>query len=115
MDEIIVFRQLGEDQKRSILDLELKAIRTRIAEAKACPMFELLWTDKAANYLLARGTDERYGSRELKRTIERLVVQPMTGLILSRQIQASDVVTIDADDSGIIWRNEPYAKPLPTK
>jgi len=43
---------------------------------------------------LMEGTDSRYGARHLKRAIERLVVQPLSNLIASGQIQRGDCIRL---------------------
>jgi ATP-dependent Clp protease ATP-binding subunit ClpA len=44
--------------------------------------------------LLAEGTDARYGARHLKRSVERLLVQPLSNLIASGQVHSRDCVRV---------------------
>src|ERR1700733_84279 len=62
LDKIVVFRSLGIDALRSILELELNAITRRIQMATPKP-FSLELTESARAFLLAEGTDARYGAR----------------------------------------------------
>src|SRR3984885_11343915 len=62
LDKIVVFRSLGIEVLRSILELELNAITRRIQMATPKP-FSLELTESARAFLLAEGTDARYGAR----------------------------------------------------
>jgi ATP-dependent Clp protease ATP-binding subunit ClpB len=93
LDKIVVFRSLGIEALRSILDLELDAITRRIQMAAPKPFF-LEVMESARAFLLAEGTDARYGARHLKRSIERLLVQPLSNLIASGQVRSRDCVRV---------------------
>jgi ATP-dependent Clp protease ATP-binding subunit ClpB len=56
--------------------------------------FSLEVTESARALLLAEGTDARYGARHLKRSIERLLVQPLSNLIASGQVRSRDRVRV---------------------
>jgi len=57
-------------------------------------------TASARELLLKEGTDARYGARHLKRAIERLLVQPLSNLVASGQIQGGDSILVSqADES----------------
>ena len=51
-------------------------------------------SDSARDFLLMEGTDVRYGARPLKRAIERLLVQPLSNLIVTGQIRQSDCIRV---------------------
>lgn len=99
IDKVVVFRSLKHEQLRRIVDLELDAVRRRIDEG-AAEQFSFTATDAAKEFLLAEGTDYRYGARHLKRAIERFVVYPLANLASSKQLRLGDVVVIDLDVSG---------------
>jgi ATP-dependent Clp protease ATP-binding subunit ClpA len=67
-----------------------------MSEATNAPIAFTL-SGAAQNLLLVEGTDARYGARYLKRAIERLVVQPLSNLMASGQIQAGDSLLVDLD------------------
>ncbi len=99
IDKVVVFRSLKHEQLRRIVDLELDAVRRRVDEG-AAEQFSFTVTDAAKEFLLAEGTDYRYGARHLKRAIERFVVYPLANLASSKQLRLGDVVVIDLDVSG---------------
>ena len=95
LDKIIVFKSLGTEELRKIVDLELAAVRERIATQSPDRSFVFTLTPVAKDFLLDEGTDMRYGARHLKRTINRLLVQPLASLIASDQVRGGDLLSVD--------------------
>jgi ATP-dependent Clp protease ATP-binding subunit ClpA len=95
LDKIVVFQPLGRAELRRIVDIELEAVQRRIANQAADRSFEFAVTDAGKNFLLEEGTDVRYGARHLKRSIERLLVQPLASLIASGQVRGGDELSAD--------------------
>ena len=56
-------------------------------------------SDAAKEMLLREGIDHRYGARHLKRSIERLLVQPLANLIATGQVGFADSVYVELDTS----------------
>ena len=92
LDKIVVFKTLGDEELRQILDLELAYVQKRVFNGTPF-LFQL--TSSAKDFLLEQGTDAKYGARHLKRSIERSLVYPMANLIATEQIHAGDLVEID--------------------
>src|SRR5579862_5565320 len=99
IDKVVVFRPLGTEQLQKILGLELASLQQRIIRAPGSVPFVMNLTESARGFLLAEGTDLKYGARHLKRAIERNLVQPLSNLIASDQIHAGDLVAIDYEPS----------------
>jgi ATP-dependent Clp protease ATP-binding subunit ClpB len=96
IDKTVVFNPLDERQLREILGLEIQAVEERIGRATAGSI--ILSVDPAAqDFLLREGTDVRYGARHLKRAAERLLVQPISNLLATAQLQAGDTLVVDFD------------------
>src|ERR1700676_1576575 len=85
LDKIVVFKSLGVEELRRIVDIELEIVQQRIQAAAGGRPFLVDVTDTAREFLLVEGTDFRYGARPLKRAIERLLVQPLSNLMASGQ------------------------------
>jgi ATP-dependent Clp protease ATP-binding subunit ClpB len=96
LDKIVVFNQLGEAELQRILELELQYVRERILQAHGANSFLFTVTDSAKDLLLREGFDERYGARHLKRAVEKLLVQPLSNLLATSQIQRGDWVIVDS-------------------
>ena len=94
LDSVVVFRSLGGDQLRTILDLELDNVQSRIAKSGANRAFTIRCTPGAKMFLLRQGTDLQYGARHLKRAIERHLVSPLSNLIISGQVGSGDSIKV---------------------
>jgi ATP-dependent Clp protease ATP-binding subunit ClpB len=94
IDKTVIFHPLGARELRRILEIELDEVQERIQNAQPGNRFQIDVTDSARDFLLMEGTDVRYGARPLKRAIERLLVQPLSNLIVSGQIRHCDSIRV---------------------
>jgi len=94
IDKTVVFHPLGARELCRVLEIELDEVQERIAKAQAGKRFKIHVTESARDFLLMEGTDVRYGARPLKRAIERLLVQPLSNLIVTGQIRQSDSIRV---------------------
>jgi ATP-dependent Clp protease ATP-binding subunit ClpA len=99
IDRTVVFNSLGGAELRQIVDLELKAVEDRIFKATGTNTIQFTVNDRAKDFLLAEGTDVRYGARHLKRAVERSLVQPISNLIATGQVQGGDQLTVELDSA----------------
>src|ERR1700761_1663789 len=65
IDKIVVFKSLGEAQLRRILELELNQIQQRIFRSAVDRCFAHTVSAAGKDFLLAEGTDLKYGARHL--------------------------------------------------
>jgi ATP-dependent Clp protease ATP-binding subunit ClpB len=96
IDKVVVFQSLTESDLREILELELRAVQDRVM-ASAGTKFVFQCSDKAKDVLLREGLDVRYGARHLKRSVERLLVSPLSNLVASGQVGTDDLILVDLD------------------
>jgi ATP-dependent Clp protease ATP-binding subunit ClpA len=94
LDKIVVFKSLGNEELRRIVDIELEMVQQRIQIASAGEPFRVDVTESAREFLLMEGSDSRYGARHLKRAIERLLVHPLSNLMASGQIHRGDRIRV---------------------
>jgi len=108
LDKIVVFKSLGNEELRRIVDIELEMVQQRIQTAAASKPFLVSVTDSAKEFLLMEGTDFRYGARHLKRAIERLLVQPLSSLLASGQIHRGDCIHVshEAGSAALLFGRE---------
>jgi ATP-dependent Clp protease ATP-binding subunit ClpB len=99
IDKLVVFHSLNQGHLRQILDLELRALEARIMRSARTKFF-FTCSDSVKELLLREGMDSRYGARHLKRSIERLLVMPMSNLVASGQICFGDSIDVDLDHNG---------------
>jgi len=99
IDKVVVFHSLNEQHLRQILDLELCALQERILRS-ATTKFAFQCSAEVKEMLLREGIDYRYGARHLKRSVERLLVLPISNLVATGQVEIGDSVYVDLDDNG---------------
>ncbi|HXI80840.1 MAG TPA: ATP-dependent chaperone ClpB [Verrucomicrobiae bacterium] len=93
VDEIIVFHGLSEADLEQIVELLLDGLKLRIAQQDLT--IEL--TPAARQVIVREGTDPAFGARPLKRTIQRLVENPLARALLKGEFTPGDTIKIDAD------------------
>jgi ATP-dependent Clp protease ATP-binding subunit ClpA len=98
IDKIVSFRSLRQQDLDRILDLEIAGVERRLAESLS-GQFTITLTDEARKLLLVEGTDNRYGARHLKRSIEKFLVHPFANLSASGQVHTGDVIVVDSDEA----------------
>ena len=101
IDEIIVFHQLTRDHIRGIADIMLSTIAKRCTSQLG---ITLSVTDKAKEYLIDKGYDEKYGARPLRRTIQSLVEDKMAEEMLDGSIGAGAQVEVNHDGEKLTFR-----------
>ena len=99
IDEIVIFRSLGVSEIKRIVDIQLRALATRLADRR----IEIRLTDAAASLIASEGWDPQYGARPLKRAIQREVLNPLASRILSGEIRDGATVTVDAQDGAFTF------------
>lgn len=97
LDRVIVFRSLQTEHMEEILTLELERVQERIIQSAGDRPFIFRCTEGARNFLLAEGTDAKFGARHLKRAIERHLVFPISSLLATGQIRLGDLITVECD------------------
>ena len=98
LDEIILFNRLTRAHMDAIVDIQLGALRERLAERKI-----VLDLDDAARAWLARsGYDPAYGARPLRRVIQRHLQNPLAAMLLQGAIGDGDTVRVSAAGDGLI-------------
>jgi ATP-dependent Clp protease ATP-binding subunit ClpA len=97
LDKIVVFKSLADKDLRRILDIELAIFQQRLLAGANQKKFVFAVSDDAKTFLLEQGVDPRYGARHLKRSMERLLVQPLSNLLATEQIEDGDCLRIEFD------------------
>jgi len=93
IDEIVIFNPLGKEQLAKIVGLLLKNVERLLAERQ----ITLQLKPAAQELLLREGYDPAYGARPLRRTIQRLIQDPLALQILDGQVLPGDHVIVDRD------------------
>jgi ATP-dependent Clp protease ATP-binding subunit ClpB len=102
VDETIIFNNLGREEIKTIVDIQLKRLRQNLAARKMA----LQVTDRAKELLVETGYDPVYGARPLKRTIQRLIQDPLAVKILEGEFKEGDRIKIDSDGDSLLFRHD---------
>ena len=102
VDDIIMFSPLLRKQMASIVQIQLKQLKSLVAENG----MQIEFTNYLIEYLSEQGFDMQFGARPLKRLIQKLVVNELSKQILSGAIDKSKKVLIDIFDGVVVFRNE---------
>ena len=104
VDDIIIFRPLGMEQIEKIVDLQLERVRKLLAERK----MTLDVTPEAKRVLGEDGFDPAFGARPLKRSIQRLIQNPLAMAVLEGRFGDGDSIVVRPDGNGALeFSNEP--------
>ena len=96
IDDVVVFQPLGLEDIEHIVDIQLKDVRSRLANER----MTLELSEAAKQSLALDGLDPVYGARPLKRLIQRRVVDQVANLIIAGELHEGDTVLVDTDENG---------------
>jgi ATP-dependent Clp protease ATP-binding subunit ClpC len=99
IDDIIYFNSLGREEIHKIIDIELRGLFDRIRKMG----FGVEMDEKAKDFIVAKGWDEQYGARPLRRAIQRYVEDDLADQIIKADILPGDTVKITADDDHVFF------------
>jgi len=100
IDEIVVYRRLGPEQIRAIVDIQLERLRTRLAARS----ISLTLTPAAKDWLATAGWDISFGARPLKRAIVHHLEDPLASQILAGRMDPGAEVVADVEGSQLTFR-----------
>ena len=101
IDETIMFTPLNQQEIEEIVGLQVKSVRKMLATNG----ITLEVTPAALKFIAEEGYDPEFGARPVKRVIHRLVLNRLSKDILAQTVDRSRPIIIDADDSGLTFRN----------
>ncbi len=100
IDEIVPFYPLVFEDIRTMLRLCLKEVNDRLREKQ----IKLHVYQGAYEYLAKEGYHPELGARELRRTVDRMVMNPLSSMLLEGQFQAGDTVDVLQEDGVLVFR-----------
>ena len=105
VDETVIFKSLGREEIERIVEIQLKDLRKRLAERK----LQLDVTPEAKAQLAERGYDPVFGARPLKRTIQRMIENPLAVEVLAGRFGEGDTIVVEPDGETLKFRKEAHA------
>ena len=101
IDETIMFLPLTKSEIEDVVRLQVNAVR-KMLEPQG---FNLDVTPAAISRLAEEGFDPEFGARPVKRAIQRYLLNDMSKRILSDEISRERPIVVDADATGLVFRN----------
>jgi ATP-dependent Clp protease ATP-binding subunit ClpC len=109
IDEVIVFHSLSREDVKAIVDLMLR----RVHEQLKAKDVDIELTDDAKTLLAEKGYDPALGARPLRRTIQRLVEDPLSEKLLWKEFKAGETVIVHVQDGEIVFEHAPVSPDTP--
>lgn len=107
IDSVFTYRPLTPEMFGQILDLQMQAVLRRIRQKLGDRCYNLRMTPQFRRALLERGTSVEYGARELRRVIQRYVLEPVAAATARGQIPPGALVTLHCSRGGTRLTVEP--------
>ena len=107
IDEIIMFRPLSEKQIQEIAKLQIRLLAKKLLANG----IDLVVDEKALSWIARAGFDPQYGARPVKRVIQRNVMNELSKMILSGEINRDDKIVITTENDKLAFNNEPARQP----
>jgi ATP-dependent Clp protease ATP-binding subunit ClpC len=95
IDEVVIFNKLSEDDIMKILEIEIKDLENNL---KDIGNYKLKINKSAKNIIVSEGFDDSCGARQLSRTLEKIVEDPISALILKGEIKKGATIIIKGKD-----------------
>jgi len=105
VDEVVIFKNLVTEQLMEIVEKEVQILAKRLAERK----LTLELTTNAKAFVAKEGWDPVYGARPIKRTIQRLILDPLAQKVLSGEFKEGDTVVVDVENGKVVFWSQQYA------
>jgi ATP-dependent Clp protease ATP-binding subunit ClpC len=94
IDDMIMFKSLTRESIHKIIDLELHKLYGRINDLG----YQIQMTEKAKDFIVDKGYDEKFGARPLKRAIQKYIEDPLAEEIIKSNLQEGDKISMDIED-----------------
>jgi len=108
IDETIVFAALGKDEIARIVDIQLNEVQQRLTDRA----IKLVFTPEMKQFLVDKGYDPILGARPLRRSIQRLVEDPLAEEFLLGKFADGDEITLAVDGEQLVFKKAEAAEVL---
>ncbi len=98
VDEIVVFNRLSHENITKICNIMLGDLKAVLAEKD----IDLVWDNEAVEVLTAKGFSEKYGARNLRRTIQTEIEDIVASRIIENYKTPISAVSISAKDGELV-------------
>jgi ATP-dependent Clp protease ATP-binding subunit ClpB len=99
VDEIITFNPLSMEELKKIVGIQMRYLQDRLAERK----LTIAVNGSVKELIASKGFDPVFGARPVKRTIQRLIEDPLSIKILNGEFSEGDTIKADVSDGTIVF------------
>ena len=102
IDEIVIFNNLEKSQIKSIAKLQIEQLQSRLSEIG----LSIKVNDDIINQIVENGYDPVYGARPIKRTILKMLENPLSQKILSGEFESGDTVLVNSKNDKVNFSSQ---------
>lgn len=102
IDEIIIFNPLGMDEIKKIVEIQMRYLQERLAGKK----ISISVSESVKELIASKGFDPVFGARPIKRTIQRMIEDPLSMQILNGEFGEGDTIKMDVSEGAIVFSHE---------
>src|SRR5258706_2147160 len=97
IDKVVTYQPLSAEALALILSQHIGDLQVHLDRRLGQRAFQLEVPPRTRRFLLEKGTSDEYGARELKRTMQRLLIQPVASLIAAGEIAPGACIRADVN------------------
>ena len=112
IDESVYFNMLTRQDIATITEIYMGELRTNLVMLN----YHMDWDADVIDFVVDKGYSPQYGARNVKRTVVRLVEDPVSELIISEELSKGELVRVYVSDGELAFENKgPYLLPALAK
>jgi ATP-dependent Clp protease ATP-binding subunit ClpC len=109
IDDTIVFHALSREDITAIVRMMVARLNTQLQDKR----IHVEPTEAALLWLVEKGYDATYGARQLRRTIQKHVEDPLAESIVRGQFADGARIEVDTEGDALVFREIQIAEPPP--
>ena len=102
IDDLIMFTPLAKAEIAQIVRLQVEGIAKMLKNNG----IDLQLTPKAIDLIASEGFDPQFGARPIKRALQRLLLNELSGKIIARSIDKEKPIVVDAEEDKLVFNNK---------
>ena len=102
IDDLIMFTPLAKAEIAQIVRLQVEGIAKMLKNNG----IDLQLTPKAIDLIASEGFDPQFGARPIKRALQRLLLNELSGKIIARSIDKEKPIVVDAEEGKLVFENK---------
>ena len=100
VDSIVTYRPLKTEAAYAIVDLQMHQMQQHLRQRMGSRAVSLLYDDEVRDFFVRRGTSEEYGARELRRLLQRHLLQPLASMLAEQRLPLGGVLPVRVNRAG---------------